>query len=50
MNIPFHGGTGVQALAFCQRQGIEAPSGKLGVSLGAGRDGVGWEGKEKKGD
>ena len=36
VKIPFHGGTDVQALAFCRGQGIEAPSGEQGVRLGLG--------------
>lgn len=43
VNIPFHGGTDVQVLASCWGQGIEAPSGELGVSLGMGWDGMGWD-------
>lgn len=36
--IPFHWVIDVQALTFCQGQGIEVPSGKLGFRFGMGWD------------
>lgn len=48
VNIPFHGGTDVQALASCWGQGIEPPSGELGVSLGMGWDGKGADAGQQR--